>query len=90
MRRPIRIQAKARWNNDEPSEPASPPPPLPGLLYKLMAAVGMLVFWLLYFGVVGRGDHAAVETGFLVFVLLQAPMVWAWIRHYRHKRLTGE
>jgi hypothetical protein len=80
MRRPIRIQAKSRWADDD-SEVVYDRPPPPSRQIKFLSVLGMLTFWLYYLGVLGKGDHDGVETGFLLFVIMQLPLLWAWLRH---------
>ena len=82
MRRPNRIQVKPRWADDEEVEPSRERPPPPGQGVKLLALAGMALFWLHYLGVLGTGDDAGVDTGFLLFAGLQVPLLWAWLRHH--------
>lgn len=85
MRRPLRLQLKSRWA-DEEREP--PPPPLgpPPRAFKLLALLGIVLFWLYYLGWLGEGGQAGLETGFMLFALGQLPLMWHWMRANMRRR----
>jgi hypothetical protein len=81
MRRPIRIQVKPRWEDDEPV--ASPVRVgRPGPASKVAAALGMMLFWLYFFGWLGNGGADGLEMGFILFAVLQLPLLWTWLRQH--------
>ncbi|MBV8656319.1 MAG: hypothetical protein JO142_00695 [Burkholderiales bacterium] len=77
--RKLRIQAAPRRvEDDEPSRAFAPIPVPP--FTRALAVAGIAAFWLYYFGWVGPGGNAGLETGFLLFIGGQLPMWLTWLR----------
>ncbi|MEH6458913.1 hypothetical protein [Chitinimonas sp. JJ19] len=79
MKRRMRIQVKARWAEEEVRVRIHPPTPVPQA-FKMLAVLGILLFWCYYLGWFGRGGQDGLETGFLLFGICQMPMLWWWVR----------
>lgn len=79
MRPRMRIQAKARWAEEASAAPVPRPAP-PSAQSKLLAVAGIVLFWCYFFGWVGAGGRDGLETGFALFIAMQIPLLWTWLR----------
>lgn len=79
MRQRMRIQARPRSYEPEDVPARLPPAPVPAA-FKLLSVAGFVLFWLYYFGLVGSGSRDDVDSGFALFVAMQIPLLWMWLR----------
>ncbi|WP_158229001.1 hypothetical protein [Chitinimonas sp. BJB300] len=73
---------KPRWadeGDDEEYRILLPAEPVP-LWAKQLALCGIVLFWVYFLGWLGEGGQAGMESGFMVFVVCQFPLVWRWTR----------
>lgn len=75
-----RIQVRASWADDEEARRPSIPAVPVGQPLKWLASAGIVGFWLYFFGWIGPGGPEGLETGFLLFVACQVPLIWRWMR----------
>ncbi len=88
MRKRLRIQLRPRWEDEPPRKRYVAMRPVPRI-FKLCACLGIVMFWVYFFGWLGDGGAGGMEIGFLLFALGQLPLIWHWMRHVSRLNKEG-